>query len=281
MAQRINPDTGYPMSTEKQIQQAKDLLYLSKPHLSDQDIEANLTNPYFDKNDKLRFCIGTLTSPYEFKADYFYKIGDYDEAEKDYLQIFFLDFRFANKLRILYQREKRYKDATYITEVALHTFNDFPVLCTNKEKEKLKTNLNKAQKLAKNHYSDDKSTIAGEDKVWITQVAGPKLMQIAKWSTDIDNLNEQLNKKQEELNDSSHESNNSQQEQKEISKSTVEKETTSQSGNSSNSSDEKIGCGCATALVFFGAIVGQAIGGNIGGTIGAILMLIIAILGMI
>lgn len=281
MAQRINPDTGYPMSTEKQIQQAKDLLYLSKPHLSDQDIEANLTNPYFNKNDKLRFCIGTLTSPYEFKADYFYKIGDYDEAEKDYLQIFFLDFKFANKLRILYQREKRYKDAAYITEVALHTFDDFPVLCTNKEKEKLKINLNKAQRLAKNHYSDDRSTITGEDKVWITQVAGPKLTQIAKWSTDIDNLNEQLNKKQEELNDSSHESKNSQQEQKEISKSTVEKETTSQSGNSSNSSDEKMGCGCATALIFFGAIVGQAIGGNIGATVGVILMLIIAIFGMI
>lgn len=281
MAQRINPDTGYPMSTEKQIQQAKDLLYLSKPHLSDQDIEANLTNPYFDKNDKLRFCIGTLTSPYEFKADYFYKIGDYDEAEKDYLQIFFLDFRFANKLRILYQREKRYKDATYITEVALHTFDDFPVLCTNKEKEKLKINLNKVQKLAKNHYSDDKSTITGEDKVWITQVAGPKLTQIAKWSTDIDNLNEQLNKKQEELNDSSHESKNSQQEQKEINEPDIRKENASQNINSSNSSDEKMGCGCATALIFFGAIVGQAIGGNIGATVGVILMLIIAIFGMI
>lgn len=281
MAQRINPDTGYPMSTEKQIQQAKDLLYLSKPHLSDQDIEANLTNPYFDKNDKLRFCIGTLTSPYEFKADYFYKIGDYDEAEKDYLQIFFLDFRFANKLRILYQREKRYKDATYITKVALHTFDDFPVLCTNKEKEKLKINLNKAQKLAKNHYSDDKSTITGEDKVWITQVAGPKLTQIAKWSTDIDNLNEQLNKKQEGLNDSSHESKNSQQEQKEINEPDIRKENASQNINSSNSSDEKMGCGCAIALVFFGALIGQMIGGSIGSIIGIILMLIIAIFGRI
>jgi len=281
MAQRINPDTGYPMSTEKQIQQAKDLLYLSKPHLSDQDIEANLTNPYFDKNDKLRFCIGTLTSPYEFKADYFYKIGDYDEAEKDYLQIFFLDFKFANKLRILYQREKRYKDAAYITEVALHAFDDFPVLCTNKEKEKLKTNLNKAQKLAKNHYSDDKSTIAGEDKVWITQVIGPKLNQIIKWSAGIDNLNEQLNREQEKSDNSSYEASDSQQEQKEISKSTVRKETTSQNNNSSNSSNEKMGCGCATVLIFFGAIVGQMIGGNIGGTIGVILMLIIAIFGMI
>lgn len=48
-----------------------------------------------------------------------------------------------------------------------------------------------------------------------------------------------------------------------------------------NSSDEKMGCGCATALIFFGAIVGQAIGGNIGATVGVILMLIIAIFGMI
>lgn len=48
-----------------------------------------------------------------------------------------------------------------------------------------------------------------------------------------------------------------------------------------NNSDEKMGCGCATALIFFGAIVGQAIGGNIGATVGVILMLIIAIFGMI
>ena len=46
-------------------------------------------------------------------------------------------------------------------------------------------------------------------------------------------------------------------------------------------SDNKLGCGCATTLIFFGAIVGQMIGGNIGGTIGVILMLIIAIFGMI
>lgn len=282
MAQRINPDTGYPMSTEKQIQQAKDLLYLSKPHLSDQDIEANLTNPYFDKNDKLRFCIGTLTSPYEFKADYFYKIGDYDEAEKDYLQIFFLDFKFANKLRILYQREKRYKDAAYITEVALHTFDDFSILCTNKEKEKLKSNLSKAEKMAQNHYSDDKSTIAGEDKVWIVQVAGPKLNQVAEWSTDIDNLSKQLSREQEESDNTNYEVDDSEPEHEEISKPAVKKRTTSRRNSRANqSSNDKIGCGCATALVIFGALIGQRIGGSIGATIGIILMLIIAIFGMI
>lgn len=48
-----------------------------------------------------------------------------------------------------------------------------------------------------------------------------------------------------------------------------------------NSSDEKMGCGCAIALIFFGALIGQMIGGNIGSTIGVILMLIIAILGMV
>ena len=57
MTRRINPDTGYPMSTEKQIQQAKDLLYLSEPHLSDEEIEANLTSPYSSKEDKLRFLL--------------------------------------------------------------------------------------------------------------------------------------------------------------------------------------------------------------------------------
>lgn len=236
MAQRINPDTGYPMSTEKQIQQAKDLLYLSKPHLSDEEIKANLTNPYFNKDDKLRFCISTLSSPYEFKADYFYKIGDYDEAEKDYLQIFFLNFRFADKLRILYQREKRYKDAAYITEFALHTFDDFSILCTNKEKEKLKSNLSKAEKMAQNHYSDD----------------------------------------------TNYEVDDSEPEHEEIGKPAIKKRTTSRRNSRANqSSNDKIGCGCATALVIFGALIGQRIGGSIGATIGIILMLIIAIFGMI
>lgn len=49
----------------------------------------------------------------------------------------------------------------------------------------------------------------------------------------------------------------------------------------SSDNENKLGCGCATALVFFGALVGQAIGGNIGGTIGVMLMLIVVILGMI
>lgn len=53
------------------------------------------------------------------------------------------------------------------------------------------------------------------------------------------------------------------------------------SKSSSDQSNENIGCGCATALVFFGAFVGQMIGGNVGGVIGVVLMLIIAILGMI
>ena len=281
MAQRINPDTGYPMSTEKQIQQAKDLLYLSKPHLSDEEIKANLTNPYFNKDDKLHFCISTLSSPYEFKADYFYKIGDYDEAEKNYLQIFFLDFRFANKLRILYQKEKRYKDAAYITEFTLHTFDDFPVLCANNEKEKLKSNLNKAEKMVQNHHSDDKSAIVGEDKLWITQVASPKLKQITKWSSDIDDLNERLGESQRESDNANYKADNPKPEQKKINKPTIKNENTSQRNHTDPSSSKKIGCGCATALVFFGALVGQAVGGNIGGTIGVILMLIIAIFGMI
>lgn len=281
MTKRINPDTGYPMSTEKQIQQAKDLLYLSDSPIVKKQVEYQLSNKYATNNQKILYLVSLLTTPYEYKADYFYKIGDYDEAEKDYLQIFFLDFRFANKLRILYQREKRYKDATYITDFTLHTFNDFPILCPSNEKEKLKLTLSKAKKIAQNHYSDDKSTIAGEDRIWIIQVATPKLEQIKEWSTEINNLSEQLNREQEEPDETNYEVDDSESKQEGTSKPVVKNRTTSRNNHANRSSNNKIGCGCATALVFFGAIVGQAIGGNIGATIGVILMLIIAIFGMI
>ena len=262
MTRRINPDTGYPMSTEKQIQQAKDLLYLSEPHLSDEEIEANLTSPYSSKEDKLRFFVSTLTSPYEYKADYFYKIGDYDEAEKDYLQIFFLNFNFANKLRILYQREKRYKDALYITDFTLNTFNDFPFLCTKKEKEQLQSNLSKIQKLADSHFLNDQSVIQGEDKVWLVKTTGSKLNQIADFSKNLDKVNSKLQHNQNEYISSTSPKNDSQEGKDE---------------DSNLSSEDKFGYGCIIGFILLGIILGAIVDGFSGAIIGFIAVVFIAV----
>ena len=62
---------------------------------------------------------------------------------------------------------------------------------------------------------------------------------------------------------------------------TLDTRKISKSKKKDSTDDNKLGCGCATALVFFGAFVGQMIGGNVGGVIGVVLMLIMAIWGMI
>ncbi len=279
MVQRINPDTGYPMSTDKQIKQAKDLLYLSKPHLTDEEILQQLENPGFSKIQKLQFCISTLTSPYEYKADYFYKIGDYDEAEKNYLEIFYLNYNFANKLRILYQREKRYKDAAYITEFAHSVLADFEnVLCNINQLEKIKHDVSSASQKALNHSIDDKSIIDGESQIWLTQRAEKKLELISKWSDEIDNIPSDLD---QELSDASTKITDTVNSASEPRPYTPHPTTQRTRSTKSNNNKKDIGCGTSIILLFTGAILGQLVAGNIGGTIGVIIVGIIIIISIL
>lgn len=265
MAQRINPDTGYPMSTDKQITLAKNLMtdIINNP-LTDADFENAMVNPYFSKYDKIQWLLTYLTRKEECKGDYFYKTGNYDLAEKEYFQVFYLGYLYVNRLRIIYQREKRFKDAVYILEFALNTFQNFSYLNNNNEKviSKISSDLSKAKEKVKRH-TDTKSKISGSDKVNVVQSANSVFQTITNYSNKIDEL--------ETKSSTSRISTDSAD--KSISTSTQKPQRTqSKQKSNKNTSTQGLGWGKSLVLFFIAAFIGQSLFGDNG----AIVLIIIA-----
>ena len=156
---RINSKTGYPMSTDKQIRNATEQLKLTRKFLKN-----NQTNPYKLRNsqEKIEDLIWNNSAEKMDNADLEYKKGEWDKAEKLWLACVAINYRAANRLRIMYQKEHRFNDAVQIIDFAI----DSPVLRkVNNDsyvtdfKKKLETAEQKSMK----HENEDQSKLSEED----------------------------------------------------------------------------------------------------------------------
>lgn len=156
---RINSKTGYPMSTDKQIRNATEQLKLTRKFLKN-----NQTNPYKSRNsqEKMEDLVWNNSAEKMDSADLEYKKGEWDKAEKLWLTCVAINYRAANRLRIMYQKEHRFNDAVQIIDFAI----DSPVLRkVNNDsyvtdfKKKLETAEQKSMK----HENEDQSKLSEED----------------------------------------------------------------------------------------------------------------------
>lgn len=194
MTQRINPNTGYPMSTEKQIKLAQENLKMAQhPYLSTYEQANKLSKEVgFDGRTKeekykqyMTMRLSSLISIIPEKADLAYKLGEWNMAENEYLKISFLDIHYANKLRIIYQKEKRFKDAYFI----MRSTRDIGSFLQNiwgayskQVEDKFDHNLQVAKEKAEKNKAKDRSLIIGEKQVSVVLNINQKLNQIKQWS---------------------------------------------------------------------------------------------------
>ncbi|GAA0039330.1 TerB N-terminal domain-containing protein [Lactobacillus amylovorus] len=156
---RINSKTGYPMSTDKQIKNATEQLKLTRKFLKNNQISS-----YSSRNsqEKMEDLVWNNSAEKMDSADLEYKKGEWDKAEKLWLTCVAINYRAANRLRIMYQKEHRFNDAVQIIDFAV----DSPVLrkINNDSyitdfKKKLKTAEQKSMK----HENEDQSKLSEED----------------------------------------------------------------------------------------------------------------------
>ena len=133
---KINPDTGYPMSTSKQIENAyQKYLEARKP---------SKPNKYMNSEEIWQINQLNLILPFYFKGDYCYKLGDWKEAEWQWQNIAELMPHAAIKLAIMYRKEKRYSDEINVLTKAVNS-KEIERLYPN-NKEQLQFRLAKAKK---------------------------------------------------------------------------------------------------------------------------------------
>lgn len=103
-SRRINPNTGHPMSTDKSIQTAKEMYESTLNIKHDYSI---YNDPKIIHDDKVLDRV----LPHYFLGDLFYKQGEWDRAEKEWLSIVkLMSEKAATKLAIMYHKENRFKD---------------------------------------------------------------------------------------------------------------------------------------------------------------------------
>ena len=156
---RINSKTGYPMSTDKQIRNATEQLKLTRKFLKNNQISSYSSK---SSQEKMEDLVWNNSAEKMDSADLEYKKGEWDKAEKLWLTCVAINYRAANRLRIMYQKEHRFNDAVQIIDFAV----DSPVLrkinndsyITN-FKKKLETAEQKSMK----HENEDQSKLSEED----------------------------------------------------------------------------------------------------------------------
>lgn len=142
---RINPQTGYPMSTPKSIEQAKETYNLC------------LETPEHEKtgNDSFDYEmeVSNKVLPRYSLGDLYYKEGEWDKAEKEWLSVIKLMAELpATRLAIMYHKEGRFNDEISIIEDGIKYGTDNPVYQLS---GKLMNRLTKAKlNLAKNNKKD-------------------------------------------------------------------------------------------------------------------------------
>lgn len=156
---RINSKTGYPMSTDRQIKNATEQLKLTRKFLKN-----NQTNPYKLRNsqEKIEDLVWNNSAEKMDNADLEYKKGEWDKAEKLWLACVAINYRAANRLRIMYQKEHRFNDAVQIIDFAV----DSPVLRKINNDSYItdfKKKLETAEQKSMKHENEDQSKLSEED----------------------------------------------------------------------------------------------------------------------
>ena len=156
---RINSKTGYPMSTDKQIRNATEQLKLTRKFLKNNQISSYSSR---SSQEKMEDLVWNNSAEKMDSADLEYKKGEWDKAEKLWLTCVAINYRAANRLRIMYQKEHRFNDAVQIIDFAV----DSPVLrkinndsYISDFKKKLETAEQKSMK----HENEDQSKLSEED----------------------------------------------------------------------------------------------------------------------
>lgn len=111
---RWNIKTGHPVSTDKQIISAYEAL-LSIQDKPQNDPEAL---KYMDPETLQQDMLLDYILPRFYKGLLFYRSGQWNEAEKEWLKLIYLMPYAIDKLAILYRKEKRYYDIVLITKEA-------------------------------------------------------------------------------------------------------------------------------------------------------------------
>ncbi|MFY0445915.1 hypothetical protein ACOMNI_06155 [Lactobacillus gasseri] len=111
---RVNVETGYPVSTDKQIVSTYDSLILIQ--------DKSQSNPellkYMDPGTLQKDMLLDYILPRFEKGLLSYRLGQWDKAEKEWLKLIYLMPHAIDKLGILYRKEKRYYDIVLITREA-------------------------------------------------------------------------------------------------------------------------------------------------------------------
>lgn len=156
---RINSKTGYPMSTDKQIRNATEQLKLTRKFLKINQISSYSSR---SSQEKMEDLVWNNSAEKMDSADLEYKKGEWDKAEKLWLTCVAINYRAANRLRIMYQKEHRFNDAVQIIDFAV----DSPVLRKINNDSYItdfKKKLETAEQKSMKHENEDQSKLSEED----------------------------------------------------------------------------------------------------------------------
>ena len=156
---RINSKTGYPMSTDKQIRNATEQLKLTRNFLKNNQISSYSSR---SSQEKMEDLVWNNSAEKMDSADLEYKKGEWDKAEKLWLTCVAINYRAANRLRIMYQKEHRFNDAVQIIDFAV----DSPVLRKINNDSYItdfKNKLETAEQKSMKHENEDQSKLSEED----------------------------------------------------------------------------------------------------------------------
>lgn len=156
---RINYKTGYPMSTDKQIRNATEQLKLTRKFLKNNQISSYSSR---SSQEKMEDLVWNNSAEKMDSADLEYKKGEWDKAEKLWLTCVAINYRAANRLRIMYQKEHRFNDAVQIIDFAV----DSPVLRKINNDSYItdfKKKLETAEQKSMKHENEDQSKLSEED----------------------------------------------------------------------------------------------------------------------
>ena len=156
---RINSKTGYPMSTDKQIRNATEQLKLTRKFLKNNHISSYSSR---SSQEKMEDLVWNNSAEKMDSADLEYKKGEWDKAEKLWLTCVAINYRAANRLRIMYQEEHRFNDAVQIIDFAV----DSPVLRKINNDSYItdfKKKLETAEQKSMKHENEDQSKLSEED----------------------------------------------------------------------------------------------------------------------
>lgn len=156
---RINSKTGYPMSTDKQIRNATEQLKLTRKFLKNNQISSYSSR---SSQEKMEDLVWNNSAEKMDSADLEYKKGEWDKAEKLWLTCVAINYRAANRLRIMYQKEHRFNDAVQIIDFAvdslvLRKINNDSYITDFKNKPET------AEQRSMKHENEDQSKLSEED----------------------------------------------------------------------------------------------------------------------